>query len=139
MRVLSRLDRIAKIVVLLILCSAAPTSVAQTLQQPPSLRPWNPTESRFVSTLELPALESANKSPAWLLDSQRAPGRTSPERPLPNVETEHASDLGTLENRSKPLSSFSTQSNRGSHRDTGRAFNLFRALGVQASNATNRR
>lgn len=139
MRVLSRLDRIAKLVFLTIPCCTAFTTYAQPLEQPNSLRPWKSANAEVPRIVMVPTQGSSNNSPAWLLDSPTGSETAAQEAQLPNVETEHASDLGTLENHAKPPRSYSTRSHNSYHSDSSQPFNLFRTLGFRASSSANRR
>ena len=87
----------------------------------------------------VPTLGSSNNPPTWLLDSPTGSETATQEIQLPNVETERASDLGTLKNHAKPLRGYSTRSHNNYHSGSSQPFNLFRALGFRASSAANRR
>ncbi len=121
----------------------AATSVAQQLSQPASVLPWQPDRlgNEAQNAFELPTISRQSDSPMWLLDVQNSikHKRTEEKSDLPNVETEHHSDLGQLEADPATSRRYSVHRKRATGTNSGRSFSLLRALGIQASRGNNRR
>jgi len=112
----------------------ATTSVyAQQIRQPVSILPYWATQAESIIAVEKPATSDISDSPAWLLETaEQRPKRSKAQNALPMVETESFVSLGQLHGGSSKPSGLSVQRNR-------QPFNLFRALGIQATRRANRR
>ena len=113
---------------------------AQQLSQPASVLPWKPAKVETQLALKSPITASESDSPRWLTE-QAKPLTTqqAKAKALPMVETEQFADLGPLDDdpTAQPLQR--VRPNRTGRTNAVRPFNLFRALGIQASRSGNRR
>ncbi len=118
---------------------------AQQLHQPASVLPWRATQPEAKLALNSPVKVGPKKSsekdsPAWLIEAAKPIiQEPSAEQDLPSVEKESFADLGQLHRYSAAQKTKSIRRSRSSHSASKESFNLFRALGIKANRAGNRR